>query len=176
MKWIRYNKTESLFTCDGLAYDVMGAPNLPKFISRAAISIALREKTQAQSDGKKIDSSSHLVVLTHEGQSRAQWIQLGRKLQRFLLELTRLGLSYSFFNQPTEIPQLRHEMAGSLGPDNGIPVLVLRLGYGRSVPYSKRRAPVVMERQVEGDGTGSLFISEINIYICPCNGSDFTLG
>ena len=138
-KWMRYNKPHQDKTRDGLSYAVFGAPNVPLFIAKWAMSNAINEKTQNKSDRKKIASSSHFVLFTTKDDTIEQWIELGRTLERVLLRSTEMGISHAYLNQPNEEKQLAKEMAQQLQIPHEYPTILIRLGYGKRMPYSLRR-------------------------------------
>ena len=138
-QWIRYNKKHQDETNDGLSYATFGAPNLPRFIVKPIISNAFNAKKQNKSDKKKIESSSHFVLFTIQNNTIEEWINLGRSLERFLLKSTEQGIVHSYLNQPNEIRELAQQMSDSLNIFNEHPIILLRIGYGKSMPYSKRK-------------------------------------
>lgn len=137
-EWMRFNRKHSEKTNDGLSYLVFGAPNLPRFISKSIIGQAVNEWSQVKEDNKKIASASHLVLFTTQNDNIPEWIDLGRNLQRFLLKSTELNIIHSYFNQPNEVRELSVKMAESLGLAGEYPTILLRMGYGETMPYSKR--------------------------------------
>ncbi len=138
--WMRFNKKHSENTNDGLSYLVFGAPNLPRFISKPVMSLALHENIQVKSDNKKVSSASHLVLFTVKNNTLPDWINLGRTLQRFLLKSTCMDIAHSYYNQPNEISSLSADMVKDLNLDGEYPVILLRIGYGNKMPYSKRKS------------------------------------
>ena len=135
-------KVEWLFqyaTKDGLSYAVFGAPNIPRFIAKPIISGVINEKSQNKNDRKKIESSSHFILLTTSNNTIEQWINLGRVLERILLRTTEMGVSHAYLNQPNEVSDLSLEMAQKLGISNEYPTILIRIGYGKKMPYSLRR-------------------------------------
>lgn len=138
-KWMRYNKRHQDETNDGLSYAVFGAPNLPMFIVKPIMSKAVNEKSQNKGDKKKIESSSHFVLFTTQNNTIEDWINLGRSLERFLLKSTGLGIIHAYLNQPNEIRELSGEMANTLGIPDEHTAILLRVGYGEKMPYSKRK-------------------------------------
>ena len=115
LSWIRFNQNHSNATRDGLSYAVMGAPNLPAWISRPIIRAMLNAKRQNRSDRAKIASSSHLLLIASTEDNPATWLATGRTLQRTLL---------------AQLPALGGKQ----------PQILLRLGYAAAMPYSQRRA------------------------------------
>lgn len=137
--WMRFNMKHQNRTNDGLSYAVFGAPNLPMFIGKPIISKAVNEKSQNKGDKKKIESSSHFVLFTTQNNTIEEWINLGRTLERFLLKSTELGIIHAYMNQPNEIRDLSIEMANMLNVSNEHTTILLRVGYGEKMPYSKRK-------------------------------------
>jgi hypothetical protein len=137
--WMRFNKKHQDQTLDGLSYAVFGAPNLPRWMAKLIMSMAINAKTQNKADREKIASASHLVLFTTRENSRHEWVNLGRTLQRFLLTATELGISHAYLNQPNEQPEIAAEMAKTLDLDGEYPTVLLRVGYGERQAYSKRR-------------------------------------
>lgn len=138
-QWMRYNKKHQNATKDGLSYAVFGAPNIPRFIAKPIITGAINEKSQNKNDRKRIESSSHFILLTTSSNTVEQWINLGRTLERILLKTTEMGISHAYLNQPNEVSELSLEMAQRLGISNEYPTVLIRIGYGKKMPYSLRR-------------------------------------
>lgn len=145
-QWMRYNKKHQDETKDGLSYAVFGAPNVPKFIAKPIMAKAINEKKQNKSDAKNIASASHLVLLTTKDNTIEQWVNLGRTLERLLLRSTQMGIAHAYLNQPNEEPTLSVQLAQKLGLTNEHPTILIRIGYGKKMPYSLRR-----EAKVERD-------------------------
>lgn len=137
--WMRFNKKHQDQTLDGLSYAVFGAPNVPRWMAEPIMSMAINAKTQNKADREKIASASHLVLFTTRENSRREWVDLGRTLQRFLLTATELGIAHAYLNQPNEQPEIAAEMAKTLDLDGECPTVLLRVGYGEQQAYSKRR-------------------------------------
>ncbi len=139
MNWIRFNGMQLSKRPDGLSYKVMGTPPLPGFLGKAIVGSFLKPDAQNKTDMEKIDSSSHLVLFTMPENNVQNWVQLGRTLQRFLLETTRLGIACAFLNQPCEVNKLASQLPEALGLDGEIPSILLRIGYAEPLPFSPRR-------------------------------------
>ena len=137
--WMRFNKKHQDQTLDGLSYAVFGAPNVPRWMAEPIMAMAINAKTQNKADREKIASASHLVLFTTRENSRCEWVNLGRTLQRFLLTATELGIAHAYLNQPNEQPEIAAEMAKTLDLDGEYPTVLLRVGYGEQQAYSKRR-------------------------------------
>ena len=144
--WMRFNKKHQDQTLDGLSYAVFGAPNLPRWMAKLIMSMAINAKTQNKADREKIASASHLVLFTTRENSRREWVNLGRTLQRFLLTATELGIAHAYLNQPNEQPEIAAEMTKTLDLDGEYPTVLLRVGYGEQQAYSRRRPTVQIGR------------------------------
>lgn len=138
-EWIRYNRKHQNKTNDGLSYATFGAPNLPMFIVKPIMSKAINEKSQNKGDRNKIKSSSHFVLFTTQNNTIEEWIDLGRVLERFLLKSTELDIIHAYLNQPNEIRELSLQMAQAIKITEEYPTILLRIGYGEKMPYSKRK-------------------------------------
>ena len=139
LSWIRFNKKHSESTHDGLSYAVLGAPNLPRWVTEPIVKASLKAKTQNKTDLKKIQSSSHMVLLATEKNDIQTWIQTGRALERFLLLLTQAGIAHAYLNQPCEVPEISATLRENLPIAQAYPQILLRLGYAQPMAYSKRK-------------------------------------
>lgn len=139
LSWIRFNKKQAEQTRDGLSYAALGAPNLPTWISRPIVKVMLNVKKQNATDLQKIRSASHLVLLTSQENTIPAWIDTGRTLQRLLLRLTQAGIAHAYLNQPCEVPALNRKLCAELLHGAEFAQILLRIGYGRLLPYSLRR-------------------------------------
>lgn len=81
-----------------------------------------------------------LLVLATATDTPDAWLHAGEALALVLLHLTVEGLSASFLNQPIEVAALRGELARTLGMRGHVPQLMLRIGFGPTVPPTARRA------------------------------------
>jgi hypothetical protein len=85
-----------------------------------------------------VASSPMLFVLGSSADSVLEWIYAGEAMQQILLQTAAENVFASFLNQACHVPRLREElrvMTGRSGP----PQMILRMGYGQSVPPSPRR-------------------------------------
>lgn len=139
LSWMRFNKKQVEATHNGLSYLVFGNPPLPRILARPIVSLFLKPNAQNKSDRKKIDSSSHFVVCTTKQDTIEEWINLGRTLQRFLLKVTEIGISYAFLNQPCEVAALAFDLREKLPVNKEHPTLIMRIGYAKQIPYSPRK-------------------------------------
>lgn len=94
----------------------------------------------ARHDAELIDSSSLLLAVT-AADDRSSLVRAGEVLERVLLTVTRLGLQYSFMNQPVAVETLRGRLwtlIGSTPP----PQLLLRIGNARALRRGAPRRPL----------------------------------
>ena len=137
--WIRFNKKHSEATHNGLSYAVLGAPNLPRWITEPIVKSSLKANKQNKTDLKKIQSSSNFVLITTQNDDIPTWISCGRTLQRFLLTLTQSDIANAYLNQPCEVPEIRAELQNTLPIKGAYPQIILRISYAKPVAYSKRK-------------------------------------
>ena len=137
--WMRYNKKHQDKTNDGLSYAVFGAPNLPLFIVKPIMSKSVNANSQNKGDKKKMASSSHFVLFTTKSNTLEEWINLGRSMERVLLKLTELNIIHAYLNQPNEIKDLAVQMTEALNISEEYSTILIRIGYGKKMPYSKRK-------------------------------------
>jgi hypothetical protein len=140
MAWMRFNNGEIRKTNDGLTYRVMGFPSIPRLMGKPIVGSFLKPDKQNESDLKKINTSSRLVLFTTQNNTVSEWIDLGRSLQRFLLKAAELGIANAYLNPPCEIESLANELKAKLPINNEYPTLLLRIGYADIVPYSPRKS------------------------------------
>lgn len=136
---MRFNRKHIEATRNGLSYRVFGNPPLPRLLARPVVKLFLKPDIQNKSDRKKINASSHFVVCTTRQDTIGEWIDLGRTLQRFLLKATETGIACAFLNQPCEVTALASSLREALPVNREYPALILRIGYGKPLPYSPRK-------------------------------------
>ena len=94
-------------------------------------------RRHAAKDEQLALGSPVLAVLTTPGDEPADWLAAGQALAHVLLRATVDDVVASFLNQPVEVGALRRRVTELAG--EGVPQLVLRLGYGDAVPSTPRR-------------------------------------
>lgn len=138
-RWIRFNAKSAIASGDGLFSAASGNPSLPTLLGGVAIDLLLNARSEGAKYARQIDSSAGLAIFVGDEENRDHWIKVGQACQRFALTATRLGLKTAFVNQPVEVVRLRSELAGLIGTTKR-PDIVLRFGYGPTLPYSPRRS------------------------------------
>ncbi len=138
VSWLRFNDRAALATGDGLASRPAGQPQIPEFLARFVIGLVLRGRAQADLDARNMRSSPLVAVFLGEADTVRQWVEAGRAYERFALQASALGLRTAHLNQPIEVRALRPRLASALATE-GVPLLILRVGYGPEAPFSLRR-------------------------------------
>jgi nitroreductase len=136
--WIRFNAKSAIASGDGLFSAASGNPSLPTLLGGIAVDLLLSAGSEGAKYARQIDSSAGIAIFFGDEQNRDHWIRVGQACQRFALTATHLGLKAAFVNQPVEVFHLRSELAALIGTTMR-PDMVLRFGYGPSLPYSPRR-------------------------------------
>lgn len=152
LAWIRFNRAHAQRTRDGLSYAALGAPSLPAWLVRPIVKGMLNEKKQNATDRRKIDSSSHLVLISSVANHLVSWIETGRVLQRFLLQLTQAGIAHAYLNQPCEVPALQSVLRAQWLNNASFAQILLRIGYGKPLPHALRRPVQAVMREVDSGG------------------------
>lgn len=139
LAWIRFDRQTAIVNADGLYAACSGNPTLPDWLGRRIFPLVFRKQGENDKYAEQIRSSSGVAVFTGASETPADWVEVGRRFQRFALRATALGLRHAHINQPIEVPALRREFAQWLGMGAARPDLVVRFGYAPALPMSLRR-------------------------------------
>jgi hypothetical protein len=137
--WLRFNPREALATGDGLYSAASGSPKLPNWLGPMMFDGFVNAEGENEKYAAQLRSSAGLAVFVSQQEDKAHWVRAGQACQRFALQATALGLKHAFVNQPVEVASLRPELAALLGMPGRRPDIVMRFGYGPTLPYSARR-------------------------------------
>jgi nitroreductase len=137
--WMRFSPREALRTGDGLFSATSGYPILPAWLGPTFFDLAFNARDETDAYARHVTSSSGVAVFIGRKEDPEHWVLAGRACQRFALQATLLGLKCAFLNQPVEVAGQRPALASLVGLPDRRPDLVLRYGYGPSLPYSARR-------------------------------------
>ncbi len=138
-QWLRFNPREALAKGDGLYAAASGNPIGPGWLAPTLFDLFFREKTENRKYALQIASSAGLAVFSADKDDPEHWLLVGQACQRFALQATALGMKHAFVNQPIEVPSLRGELAALASLPSRRPNLLMRFGYGPTLPYSPRR-------------------------------------
>ena len=137
--WLRFSPRQAAETGDGLFSAASGSPALPAWLGPRLFDLAFRAGTENDKYARQLDSSAGIAIFVAERADAEHWVLAGRACQRFALQATALGLRHCFVNQPVEVASLRPELASLAGLPGRRPDLVMRFGYGPTLPFSARR-------------------------------------
>lgn len=140
--WLRFSPSSAMALGDGLYAPASGNPAMPEALGRRAFDLFFTRSAENGKYARHIDSSAGIAVFTAERQAPFHWAAVGQALQRFALTATLLGLKHAFVNQPIEVPALRPQLAALLGAPGLLPDIMVRFGYGPTLPLSPRRTVV----------------------------------
>jgi hypothetical protein len=137
--WLRFSPLQAIETGDGLFSVASGSPALPAWLGPYAFEWLVRAKADNEKYTRQLRSSAGVAVFVSQREDREHWVLAGRACQRFALQASALGLKHAFVNQPVEVTGLRPELANLVGMPGRRPDLVMRFGYGPTLPFSARR-------------------------------------
>lgn len=137
--WLRFNPRDAMAKGDGLFSATSGNPTLPSWLGPKMFDLMFKAKAENEKYARQIASSAGIAVFVARGEGPEHWVQAGRACQRFALAATALGLKHAFLNQPVEVAKFRPELAALVGMPGRRPDIVMRFGYGPSLPFSARR-------------------------------------
>jgi nitroreductase len=142
--WLRFSPREAIEAGDGLFSAASGSPTLPAWLGPRVFDWVFRADTENDKYARHLRSSAGIAVFVSARDDKEHWVSAGRACQRFALQATALGLKHAFVNQPVEVASLRPELATLVGMTGRRPDLVMRFGYGPTLPYSARRPAVTI--------------------------------
>lgn len=143
-QWLRFNPREALATRDGLFSVASGNPKLPDWLGPIMVDRFLSADGENAKYVEQIQSSAGIAVFVSERADKDHWVRAGRACQRFALQATALGMKHAFINQPVEVAHLRPALAALVGANGRRPDLVMRFGYGPTLPFSARRPAIIV--------------------------------
>lgn len=137
--WLRFNPRQALATGDGLFSAASGNPTAPAWLGGLMFDLVFRVATENDKYARQLRSSAGVAIFVSERDDKDHWMRAGRACQRFALQATALGLKHAFLNQPVEVGALRPQLASIAGMPGRRPDIVMRFGYGPTLPFSPRR-------------------------------------
>ena len=136
--WVRFDKREALASLDGLYSRCSGNPAVPRWLGQMVVT-GTKPQGQADSDAKKLRSSSGAVIVTSASDDKPAWVRVGQVYERLALEMTALNIKSAFLNQPIEVSSIRGQFQTAMGLEKMLPQLLVRFGYADAMPRSLRR-------------------------------------
>jgi nitroreductase len=137
-RWIRFSERERNRHRDGLAFDTMGLPFVPRWFGSAIMALISKPHREARKVYSLIEDAPLLALFCVRRQDPSSWVNTGRSYQRMALTATALGIAHAHMNMPCEVVSERQAMKQSLDMADE-PVLLIRLGFGKRMPMSVRR-------------------------------------
>ena len=137
--WLRFNAASAASTRDGLYIACSGNLEMPSWIAPTMFDFFFSKETENDKYAEQIRTSAGIVVFVADSDDPRGWVDAGRAYERFALQATLDGLQHSFVNQTVEVPPMRERLMAQLKLGNRRPNLVVRFGYGPSMPMSLRR-------------------------------------
>lgn len=141
VEWMRFNKKDIKENQNGLCYNVLGFPATPKFVGKKMVRMFLSPKAQNKTDNGVNNSASAFCIFSTAAKSEADYIAVGKTLERVLLKITELNLAYSFSNQPCEVEPLSLKLREELNLTK-YPSVVIRIGYGEEPKHFAPREKI----------------------------------
>lgn len=133
--WTHSNRSR---TKDGMPGYAFGIGDLLSYVGPFMIRTFDIGKGQAAKDRELATGSPVLVVLGTNTDRRYDWLRAGMCLAKILLTGRAENVWCSFLNQPIEVEPLRGRVKTILH-ENGMPQLIMRMGYGKEVKPTPRR-------------------------------------
>jgi nitroreductase len=138
-EWIRFNPRDAMEKGDGLYGASSGNPILPAWLGPFLFDLTFQTKAENDKCARQLATSAGVAVFVGAKDDREHWMRAGQACQRFALQATALGLKHAFLNQPVEVSRLRPELASLVGLPGRRPDILMRFGYGPTLPMSPRR-------------------------------------
>lgn len=102
---------------------------------------------------RRLDEQTRtLLLLSSRDDGPRDWLEVGRSMQRVLLQSAAEGLAVSFLSAPIEVPEVRRRLRRELG-DPGHPQILLRVGHGPSSRPGRRRPADLVLRSFSSEVT-----------------------
>lgn len=139
IQWLRFSDKRAMLTGDGVRSASLGLPLSGTWLSKLFIADQLTQKSELKRWSDLIHHSSGLVLFTAKENQPEQWIKLGRSFQLFILKLSNAGIQYSHVPLPTEMVMIQKQLAELFRAEGNVPLQLIRIGKGKSMPYSFRR-------------------------------------
>jgi nitroreductase len=133
--WTHSNRSRSK---DGMPGYAFGVGDLMSYIGPFVVRTFDIGKGQAAKDRELARSCPTLAVLGTGTDEPQDWLWTGMALSKILLMARAENIWCSFLNQPIEVTVLRGRLSTLLGKD-GLPQLLIRMGYGEDVKPTPRR-------------------------------------
>jgi hypothetical protein len=136
--WIHANRS---YSHDGMPAYALGIPGLLSSAATFFIRTFDMGDARAARDRDIAEGSPLLVILATGDDTPDDWLHAGQALEHVLLQAASEGVYAGYLNQPCQVAELRSRMP-ELFELQGVPQLVLRMGYGTPIEHTPRRGVV----------------------------------
>ena len=136
---MRFSEEEAVKTGDGIWTASLGIPSIGKIPGKLLMKLIINSSGEIKRWKKLIRESGGFIMFLTDSDSPESMIKLGRSFQRFGLMAASLNISHSHVNMPCEIPEIRDMISQDFHFETLYPVLLIRFGYGKTMPFSIRR-------------------------------------
>lgn len=133
--WIRPNWMK---TGDGMPGYAFGVPDVMSFLGPFFMKTFNMSKSQAKKDMKLVEKAPAIGILSSAKDDKRSWVKTGVLFGKLANAAAVLGLQYSFFNQPIEVPELRKQLEVLLRQQLP-PQLLFRFGYAKPGRHTPRK-------------------------------------
>jgi hypothetical protein len=140
VSWVRFSEKEAMLKGDGILAASMGLPNTGRFIGNIIIKHFISADREAGRMEQLTEASSGLALFMAEENDPYHWIRLGQAFQRFGLKAAKYEISHSHLDMPCDVLRVRAKLIHDLELKDLTPLLLIRFGHSRPMPYSFRRS------------------------------------
>lgn len=95
--------------------------------------------TEAKRWEKISNSVGSALFFLVEKKDRYHWIKLGQSFQRFGLKAAKYHINHPYVNMPCKEQQVREKLIRDFHLKGLTPLLLIRFGFSKPMPYSFRR-------------------------------------
>lgn len=139
VNWTRFSEKEAFKKGDGIWSATLNLPDTGRLLGNLLFKQVITVGSEIKRWKKIISHTPCFILFTSDRNEPEGWIKLGQVFQRTALTATNLGLSHSHANMPCQEVSVRQKMTQKLYLRNKTPLLLIRLGYSKPMPYSFRR-------------------------------------
>ena len=140
VQWIRFSEKEVMAKGDGIWTASMGLPDMGRFAGNIVMKNFVSAGSEEKRLRKLIRASAGFALFMAEKNDPYHWIRLGQSFQRFGLTATKYQVSHSHLNMPCEEVLVREKLMQDFQMKELTPLLLIRFGYSKPMPYSFRRS------------------------------------
>ena len=132
--WIRPNSSEEK---DGLPGYSFGYSDFESFFGSFIFGAFDMSSSRARVETANMKTSPAVAVLSAETDDQMTWLKAGVTFETLFLMATQMEVRFDLFSQPIALPEMRKEMAQTLGVK--YPQLLIRMGYAEAARHTPRR-------------------------------------